>query len=154
MESRTDDGSPRPYRVLVVDDNLDLLAAVRFALLGEFEVETVTSAEDALEHLDHLSGPDRPDCLVVDVRMPGLNGVQLVRILRGDPETAQIPLIILSAYAQDEDVLRGMFAGVDQYLAKPFNLETLVAAIHWAVRQSPEERMARLRDLADREGGF
>jgi len=136
----TSSGDERRFHVLLVDDNQDLLDAVRFALFDDYVIETANSAEDALERIEQLTQRRLPDCMVIDVKMPGLNGVQLVRILRGDPATAQIPLIILSAYVQGEDVLRGQLAGVDHYLAKPFNLETLIEAIQRATRMTPEER--------------
>lgn len=138
----------RQYRILVVDDNEDLLLSVKFALQawGNYIVETALNGEDGL---DRAAGLPRPDCVVVDVKMPGLNGNQLVRILRGDPQTADIPLIILSALVQEEDILRGQIAGVDQYLTKPFDVEALVAAIERAVRLTSTERAARLRVLLD-----
>ena len=139
----------RRYRVLLVDDNLELLEAVRFALLDDYRVETATSAENALARIDQLALGDLPDCMVIDVKMPGLNGVQLVRILRGDPLTAQIPLIILSAYVQGEDILRGQLAGVDRYLAKPFDVAILIDAIQQATHLTPEQRLARLRSFLD-----
>jgi len=136
-----------PFRVLVVDDNRELLDAVRFALhaLGTYEVETATGGAQGLER----AIAQRPDCIVIDVKMPHIDGNQLVRVLRGDPDTAQIPLIILSALVQEEDVLRGRMAGVDEYLTKPFNVEDLVAAIERAVRLTPEERLARLHALLE-----
>ena len=146
---QTSSSEDRRFRVLLVDDNLELLEAVRFALLDDYRIETATSAEDALARIEQLAHGDLPDCMVVDVKMPGLNGVQLVRILRGDPATAQIPLIILSAYVQGEDILRGQLAGVDRYLAKPFNLDVLIDAIQQATRLTPEQRLARLRSFLD-----
>ncbi|HUY79797.1 MAG TPA: response regulator [Ktedonobacterales bacterium] len=145
----TPPGGDRRFRVLLVDDNIELLEAVRFALLDDYFIETATSAEDALERIEQLAQGELPDCMVVDVKMPGLNGVQLVRILRGDPTTAQIPLIILSAYVQGEDILRGQLAGVDRYLAKPFDLEVLIDAIQQATRMTPEQRLVRLRSFLD-----
>ena len=145
----TPSGGDRRFRVLLVDDNIELLEAVRFALLDDYFIETATSAEDALERIEQLAQGELPDCMVVDVKMPGLNGVQLVRILRGDPTTAQIPLIILSAYVQGEDILRGQLAGVDRYLAKPFDLEVLIDAIQQATRMTPEQRLVRLRSFLD-----
>lgn len=145
-ESTPSDGDRR-FRVLLVDDNLELLEAVRFALLDDYHIETATSAEEALERIDQLAQGQLPGCMVIDVKMPGLNGVQLVRILRGDLTTAQIPLIILSAFVQGEDILRGQLAGVDRYLAKPFDVEVLIDAIQQATHLTPEQRLARLRSF-------
>ena len=142
-------GGDRRFRVLLVDDNLELLEAVRFALLDEYRIETATSAEEALERIEQMALGGLPDCMVIDVKMPGLNGVQLVRILRGDPTTAQIPLIILSAFVQGEDILRGQLAGVDRYLAKPFDLQILIDAIQEAARLTSAQRLARLRSFLD-----
>jgi len=84
--------------------------------------------------------------------MPGINGNQLVTVLRGDPETAGTPLIILSALVQDDDVLRGHIAGVDQYLSKPFVVTDLIAAIERVTQMTPQERAARLQRLLDGDG--
>lgn len=138
----------QPFRILVVDDNEELLLSVKFALhaLGNYIVETALNGEEGLERA--VESP-RPDCIIVDVKMPGLNGNQLVRILRGDPLTADIPLIILSALVQEEDILRGQIAGVDQYLTKPFEVDALIAAIERAVHLTQADRLAQLRALLD-----
>jgi CheY-like chemotaxis protein len=135
------------FRVLVVDDNPELLRSVRFALeaLGNYEVETAVDGVEGLQRAVDL----HPDCVIIDVKMPGINGNQLVTVLRGDPETAEIPLIILSALVQDDDVLRGHIAGVDQYLSKPFVVTDLIAAIERVTKMTPQERAARLQRLLD-----
>ena len=137
----------RRFHILVVDDNPDLLASVRFALeaFGTYEVETATNGMEGLER----AVARQPDCMVIDVKMPSIDGNQLIRVLRGDPATAQIPLIILSALVQEDDLLRGHLAGVDQYLTKPFDVEALVEAIDHAVQLTPEARQARLRALLE-----
>jgi CheY-like chemotaxis protein len=81
--------------------------------------------------------------------MPGLDGYQLVRALRGDPETADIPLVILTAVAQDKGQLSGLAAGADQYLTKPVSPQSLIAAIQQAMTLGQQERMRRLRVLAE-----
>src|SRR5262249_10146746 len=85
--------------VLIVDDNEELLGSLAFALqrLGGFRVALATDGADGLEKAVAL----RPHCMVIDVKMPEIDGLKLVRALRGDPETAGIPLIILSALVQD-----------------------------------------------------
>ncbi len=135
------------FRVLVVDDNPELLESVRFALesLGNYEVETALDGVDGLQRAIDL----HPDCAIIDVKMPGINGNQLVTVLRGDPQTADIPLIILSALVQDDDVLRGQIAGVDQYLTKPFIVTDLIEAIERVTKMTPQDRAARLQRLLD-----
>lgn len=139
----------QPYTVLIVDDNLDLLASLSFALsvLGPFKVETALDGAEGLERAYAL----HPDCVVVDVKMPEVNGIQLVRALRGDPETAPIPLVILSALIQETDQTLGMFAGADQYLTKPTKPQVVAEAILRAITLSNEERWQRIRALLDDE---
>ena len=138
-----------PYTVLIVDDNPVLLDFMQDTLqeLGNFTVATAKNGIDGLEQFYQT----RPDCVVIDVKMPGLNGYQLVRALRGDPETAQTPLILLTALAQDIEQLAGLAAGADQYLRKPIEPEDLVQAIYRAIRLSSEERDQRFRMLAEEQ---
>jgi CheY-like chemotaxis protein len=145
MSSSSDAG----YTVLVVDDNEDLLASVSFALqtLGSFRVVVAHDGVEGLEKAIEC----RPDCMVIDVKMPDVGGLQVVRALRGDRETARIPLVILSGLAQPEDQLRGMYAGADQYLIKPMKPQGLVEAIHRAIALTEEERQRRMGALADGE---
>lgn len=142
-------GSGHAYTVLIIDDNPQLLLVVSTALrrLGNFMVVT---AEDGIVGLQRCA-ESRPDCLVIDVRMPGLDGFQLVRTLRGDPATADLPLVILTAMAQDRDRFRGLASGADQYLLKPIKPLDLVAAIQQAIMTSVAERRGRMQMLA--EGG-
>src|SRR5262249_44859074 len=109
---------------------------------------SVVTAADGAEGLRHFY-EDRRDCVVIDIRMPQLNGYQLVRALRGDPDTAGTPLIILTAMAQDIDRQGGLAAGADHYLVKPVKPLDLVAAIHHAITLSEADRRQRLRALLD-----
>jgi DNA-binding response OmpR family regulator len=137
-----------PIRVLIVDDSPILLETIAFALsMRGFAVET---AEDGIKGLERAVEM-QPNCIIIDVKMPGLNGLQLVRVLRGDPSTEHIPLIILSAMVQEADQLAGMFSGADQYLMKPINPQVLDNAIHRAIALDAEARAARLRDLVEGE---
>lgn len=135
------------FTILIVDDNPLLLEFMQDALqeLGDFTVVTATNGIDGLEQFYQI----HPACVIIDVKMPGLNGYQLVRALRGDPETAQTPLILLTALAQDVDQFAGLAAGADQYLRKPIDLLELVQAVYRAIQISDEERQQRLRILAE-----
>jgi DNA-binding response OmpR family regulator len=135
-------------RVLIVDDSPILLETLAFALsMRGFLVETVADGISGLERALAM----QPDCIVIDVRMPGLNGLQLMRVLRGDPQSEQIPMIILSAMVQENDQVVGMLSGADQYLTKPTHPEELDAAIHRAIALDAEARAARMQDLAEEE---
>ena len=139
--------TPDALTVLLVDDNPDLLDMLTLALraMGGFTIVRATDGVSGLEQAVTV----RPDCAVIDVLMPGLNGVQLVRALRGDPATAEIPLIILTAMAQEKDLFAGLAAGADQYLTKPATPQAIIAAVHQAVALTREERRRRLQQLAD-----
>jgi DNA-binding response OmpR family regulator len=133
-------------RVLVVDDDPALLTALAdgLSLMGGYEVYAASDGATGLERCCALT----PDCVVVDVRMPGLNGYQFVRALRGDPATAQTPVIILSALVQDHEQLAGLLTGADAYLTKPVKIVDLVRTIDRAVRMSAEERRQRSQRLS------
>lgn len=135
--------------VLIVDDNAELVEFVADTLheLGDYAVLT---AADGVEGLQRCA-ESPPACVVADVRMPRLDGYHFVRALRGDPQTAQIPVVMLSALVQSRDQMVGLLAGADQYLLKPVAPLDLVAAIERAIRLGDAEREERLQRLA--EGG-
>jgi len=137
----------RSHVILVVDDNDDLLALIAESLrkLGSF---TVFTARDGIEGLERYFDV-RPDCVVVDVKMPGLDGYQLVRALRGDPESRSTPVVILSAMAQPKDQLSGLLSGADEYLLKPVGPLDLVKVISMVIGRSETERCQRQQDLLE-----
>lgn len=145
--SLLNDSDEAPKTVLIVDDNPLLLEFMQDALqeLGNFSVVSAANGIEGLEQFYQI----RPACVVIDVKMPGLNGYQLVRALRGDPETAQTPLILLTALAQDIDQLVGHATGADHYLRKPIDPLELVQAIDQAIKLSAEERIQHLLSLAE-----
>ncbi len=136
--------------VLIIDDNLELLEVLSegLELAGPFSVVTASDGAQGLESCLTY----HPDCLVIDVKMPELNGYQLVRALRGDPETAEIPLILLTALAQDYERFAGLAAGTDRYLIKPVTPRELAAAIRDVLALSAQEREQRYTQLVE-EGG-
>ena len=113
-------------RLLVVEDNSRLLQAIYICLSkAGFEVMTARDGDDALERIAETI----PDLIVSDVMMPGTNGLLLASQIRANPRTDLIPIVILTARDTKEDRVAGFKAGVDAYLAKPFEPEELVAAI-------------------------
>lgn len=139
--------SGRGHTILVVDDNPDLRSLVAESLrrLGSF---TVVTAEDGVEGLRRYFDV-RPDCVVIDVMMPGMDGYQLIRALRGDPDSRATPLVILSALEGERDRLGGFLAGVDEYLVKPVSPLDLVRTIQLVINRGEDERRRRLRALLD-----
>ena len=114
-------------RLLVVDDEPNLLRAVAACLKTEgYEVNTARSGREALVQMAEVV----PDLVVSDIRMPGMDGYQLARQLRGSPRTALVPVVFLTAKDETADRIEGFRAGVDAYLTKPFEPEELIAVVN------------------------
>ena len=110
----------RLHRILVVDDDEDARVLLMRALAKSplaFEVVTAADGRQALEEVAR----QRPDAIITDVMMPRVNGFDLCIALRADPATRDIPLIIVTALEGERDRQRGLAAGADAYLTKPFN---------------------------------
>ncbi len=133
------------YVVLLLEDNLELLDILTRALrrIGNFDVY---GAPDGAQGLDRFNEV-HPHCVVVDVKMPNLDGYQFIRALRGDPETATTPIVILTAMTQDMDRLAGMIAGTDVFLTKPIAPQDLVLAIRKAITTTDDDRFSRMQQL-------
>lgn len=104
--------------VLVAEDDTDILELV--ALRIERAGLTVLRAHDGEEAL-HLARRHSISAAVLDVMMPKLDGIELTRQLRSEGRTAELPILLLTARSQDEDVARGLAAGADEYITKPFD---------------------------------
>ncbi len=117
-----------PPTILVVDDEPALLRLMEFLLKRQgYNLVTATNGEEALLKLrEH-----RPDLMVLDIMMPKMDGYEVTERLRADPDTslAATPILMLSAKAQDEDIVRGLRAGSEAYVTKPFDPELLTNAV-------------------------
>ena len=116
-----------PATILVVDDDPVILQLLQV----NFEMEgfTVITAVDGRDGADRARA-ERPDVVVSDVMMPKMSGLELVAELKGDPETAGIPILLLTAKAQQADVADGLDAGADDYVTKPFEPLDLVDRVN------------------------
>jgi DNA-binding response OmpR family regulator len=112
--------------VLAADDDEDILDLVSFRL--ERSGYTVIQARDGEEALQ-TAVAELPDLAVLDVMLPRLDGFELTRRLRAEPATSRMPIILLTARAQDADVQRGFEAGADDYIRKPFSPDELRARV-------------------------
>lgn len=122
-------------KILVVDDERHIVRLVQVNLeKAEYEV---TTAYDGVEALEKVAA-DKPDMIVLDVMMPRMNGFDVLKKLQADPETQEIPVIMLTAKAQDADIFKGWSSGVSSYLTKPFNPMELLVFVQ-RIFQSLEE---------------
>lgn len=119
--------------ILVADDDPDIRDIVSFRLeRAGYETVQASNGDDALR----LARERPPALCILDVMMPRVNGFEVVRELRGDPSTANIPVLMLTASVQDRDVARGFETGADDYLKKPFNASELLARVAALLRRS------------------
>jgi phosphate regulon transcriptional regulator PhoB len=143
------DGSPPGAKILVVEDEPDIRGLVRYNLEQEgFSVVEAADAEAALG----LVRSEHPALLVLDLMLPGMDGLRLCRLLRERPETAQIPIVMLTAKATEIDRVLGLEMGADDYVSKPFSPRELVARVRAVLRRAapvttaePSERYERGR---------
>ncbi|MBI5847891.1 MAG: response regulator [Nitrospirae bacterium] len=125
-------------KVLVVDDEPDILELVSYNLKKEgFEVSSASDGEEALASIkkNHF------DCLILDLMLPGIQGMELCRIIRNNPKTRHIPVIMLTAKSEEVDRIIGLETGADDYMTKPFSPRELAARIRAVLRRAGE-RMA------------
>ena len=113
-------------KILVCDDERHIVRLIQVNL--ERAGYTVVTAFDGKEGLEKIKA-EKPDCCVLDVMMPYMDGFEVLKNLRREPETESLPVIMLTAKAQDKDVFDGYHYGADMYLTKPFNPMELVTFV-------------------------
>ncbi len=119
--------------ILVADDDEDILSLVRIRLeRAGYRVVSAQNGEEALQ----LARRERPSLAVLDVMMPRLDGYGVLQALREDPELAGTPVLMLSARVHAEDVGRGLDAGADDYLPKPFRADRLLEVVQQLLERS------------------
>ncbi len=120
-------------RILVVEDEEDIAGLIRHTLerAGDGVVETVGRGDEALRAITQQA----PDLLILDLNLPVLSGTEICRILRQRPETAQIPIIMLTARTSESDRVAGLDLGADDYVTKPFSLRELSARVRAVLRR-------------------
>jgi len=122
-------------RILVVEDEEDLLDAMVFALRREgLKPVPCRNGDDALR----LVKDEQPDLVLLDLMLPGLDGLEVCRRLRSSEETARIPIIRVTAKAEETDAVIGLGVGADDYLRKPFGLKELIARIRAVLRRAED----------------
>ncbi len=128
-----------PKRILVVDDEADLVELVSYNLKKEgFSVDSASDGEAALAKI-RKGGYG---LVVLDLMLPGIQGIELCRILRNDPKTGSLPIIMLTAKGEEVDRILGLEMGADDYITKPFRPRELVARVKAVLRRSTEKPAA------------
>jgi len=142
-----------PKHILIVDDEADLVGLVSYNLKKEgFTVDSASGGEAALTKMRK----DKYDLVILDLMLPGIQGIELCRILRNDLKTAGLPIIMLTAKGEEVDRILGLEMGADDYITKPFSPRELVARVRAVLRRSTEkpltEKILKIGELElDRE---
>ena len=124
---------PDAQKILTVDDEQDIIELLSYNLSREgFEVTTAMDGEEALKKIRAKSF----DLVILDLMMPGIQGMELCRILRNDPKTKYLPIIMLTAKTEEVDRILGLEMGADDYITKPFSPRELIARIKAVLRRS------------------
>jgi CheY-like chemotaxis protein len=126
---------------LIADDDEDILELVRLRLARHGYATVV--ARDGAEALAAVR-ERKPDLALLDVAMPALDGYELTGILKGDPATRDIPVVLLTASAQTGDVAKGLAAGADDYITKPFSPQELLLRVASALKSAHRPRSETL----------
>ena len=135
-------------QILIVEDEEPLSLLLRYNLEADgYNVETVARGDDA----DTWLRERLPDLIVLDWMLPGLSGIELCRRLRARQETKSLPIIMLTARGEESERVRGLAAGADDYVVKPFSVPELLARVRSLLRRSKPERMADTLTLGEIE---
>jgi two-component system phosphate regulon response regulator PhoB len=123
-------------RILVVDDEEDILELVRFNLAREgYPILCTTSGEETLK----IAQKEHPDLIVLDLMLPGIDGLEVAKALKSDSKTRDIPIIMLTARGEEADIVTGLELGADDYVTKPFSPRILVARVRAVLRRRASE---------------
>ncbi len=137
-------------RILVVDDEEDILELVKYNLEREgYLVDCVETGEEAIERAIAI----RPDSILLDLMLPGVDGIEVCRELQKNPDTRTIPIIMMTAKGEESDVVSGLEVGADDYVPKPFSTKVLVARLRALLRRTAGEADSEAGEII-RRGTF
>ena len=141
-------------RILVVDDEEDILELIRFNLAREgYPVICTTSGEESLK----IARKEHPDLIVLDLMLPGIDGLEVARVLKNDSKTSGMAIIMLTAKGEEPDIVTGLELGADDYVTKPFSPRVLIARVRAVLRRKikgelTDESVLRIHDLVIHSG--
>jgi two-component system phosphate regulon response regulator PhoB len=135
-------------KVLIVEDEEPLAMLLQYNLEAEgFRVSLASRGDDA----EVAISEDPPDLIILDWMLPGLSGIELCRRLRAGKASLGIPILILTARGQEQDRIRGLTTGADDYVVKPFSLPELMARVRAILRRANPERLSQTLEVEDIE---
>jgi two-component system, OmpR family, alkaline phosphatase synthesis response regulator PhoP len=141
-------------KILVIDDEEDILELLRFNLSKEgYQVCSATTGEEAVS----LARTERPDLILLDLMLPGIDGLEVARRLKADPLVRSTPVVMLTAKGEESDIVAGLELGAEDYITKPFSRKVLVARLRAVLRRKKEKAIdeaasLKIRDLVIHPG--
>jgi len=127
-------------RILVVDDEKDILELVRYSLdRNGYQIEMAISGEGALAKTRRKI----PDLIILDLMLPGIDGLEVCRRLKSDGKTERVPIIMLTAKSEEADVVTGLELGAEDYVTKPFSPRVLIARVRRLLRRAVSQDLER-----------
>jgi two-component system, OmpR family, phosphate regulon response regulator PhoB len=134
--------------ILIVEDEADLALMLRYNLEAEgFTVQAAASGDEAAELMREIT----PDLILLDWMLPGLSGIELCRRWRTREETASVPIIMLTARGEEDERIRGLATGADDYVVKPFSIPELLARVKALLRRSNPQLATSIMKAGDLE---
>ena len=134
--------------ILIVEDEADLALMLRYNLEAEsYRVEVASSGDEAVERM----AEGVPDLILLDWMLPGLSGIELCRRWRAREETARVPIIMITARGEEEERVRGLATGADDYVVKPFSIPELLARVQALLRRSSPQLVTNVLKAGDLE---
>lgn len=136
----------RSPRVLIIEDEDAIATMLRYNLEGQdYQVSVASDGEQALVILDE----QKPDLILLDWMLPYLSGIEVCRRIRQDKDKRQIPIIMLTAKGEEQDIVRGLEAGADDYVTKPFSTTELMARVKAALRRTRLSHQTHVLEIGD-----
>ena len=141
-------------KILIVDDEKDILELLSFNLTREgYLVTCADSGEEAVS----LAKSEAPDLIVLDLMLPGIDGLEAAKILKSNSNTADIPIVMLTAKGEEADIVTGLELGADDYITKPFSTRILIARVKAVLRRRikdypQDDDVIRIHDLTIHPG--
>ena len=134
--------------ILIVDDEQDIIELIKYNLKNEgYSILTAQTGEQAIK----IAKQSRPDLMVLDLMLPGIDGLEVTKYLKNNEQTKDIPIVMLTAKGEESDIVTGLELGANDYISKPFSPRVLVARIR-AILRRRKKNSANTRDRIKQEG--